>query len=82
MMNVNCEYIIREDIGFIIEADGINKLELSESTGISRSTLDSIVKKGVTTNEVCKKLYSYIYKKKYRLSTRKQDQLFQSKVFA
>ncbi len=72
-MNVNCKYRIREDIGFIIEADGINKLELSESTGISRSTLDLIAKKGVASNEVCEKLYSYIYRKKYRLNSVKEE---------
>jgi len=72
-MNVDCEYKIREDIGFIIDAERINKLELSESTGISRSTLDSIEKKGTTTNEVCEKLYSYIYEKNYRLNSVKEE---------
>ena len=72
-MNVDCEYKIREDIGFIIDAESINKLELSESTGISRSTLDSIEKKGTTTNEVCEKLYSYIYEKNYRLNSVKEE---------
>ena len=60
-MTVDCEYKIRDDIGFILEAEGINKLELSEATGLSRTTLDSIEKKGTATNEVCEKLYSYIY---------------------
>ena len=72
-MIINCEYKIREDIGFIMEAEGINKLELSESTGISRSTLDSIEKKGAAANEVCEKLYSYIYEKKYRLNSVKEE---------
>ena len=30
MITVNCEYRIKEDIGFIIEAEKINTLELSE----------------------------------------------------
>ncbi len=72
-MIIKCEYKIREDIGFIIEADGINKLELSESTGISRATLDSIEKKGVATNEVCEKLYSYIYERNYRINPVKEE---------
>ena len=72
-MIVDLEYKIREDIGFFIEAEGINKLELSESTGISRSTLDSIKKKGVATNEVCEKLYSYIYTKNYQLNSVKEE---------
>ena len=72
-MKIDREYRIREDVGFIIEAERINKLELSESTGISRSTLDSIEKKGSTTNEVCEKLYSYIYEKNYRLNSVKEE---------
>ncbi len=72
-MNVNCEYKIREDIGFIMEADGINKLELSKSTGISRATLDSIKKSGLASKEVCEKLYSYIYQKNYRINTVKEE---------
>ena len=72
-MKVDCEYKIREDIGFILEAEGINKLELSAATGISRTTLDSIEKKGVATNEVCEKLYSYVYEQGYRLNSVKEE---------
>ena len=72
-MKIDCEYRIREDVGFIIEAEGINKLELSEATGISRTTLDSIEKKGFTTNEVYEKLYSYIYEHNYRLNSVKEE---------
>ncbi len=72
-MNINCEYKINEDIGFIIEAEGINKLELSENTKISRATLNTIEETGVATNEVCEKLYSYIYKKNYRLNSVKEE---------
>ena len=72
-MKVDCEYKIREDIGFILEAEGINKLELSAATGISRTTLDSIEKRGVATNEVCEKLYSYVYEQGYRLNSVKEE---------
>ncbi|MBR4235397.1 MAG: DUF3990 domain-containing protein [Clostridia bacterium] len=72
-MTVDCEYKIRDDIGFILEAEGINKLELSEATGLSRTTLDSIEKKGTATNEVCEKLYSYIYEQDYRLNSVKEE---------
>ena len=72
-MKVDCEYKIREDMGFIMEAEGINKLELSEATGISRTTLNSIEKKGGAANEVCEKLYSYIYKQNYRLNSVKEE---------
>ena len=72
-MKINCEYRIRDDIGFILEAEGINKLELSEATGISRSTLEAIEKKGIATHEVCEKLYSYIYEQNYRLNSVKEE---------
>ena len=72
-MIINCDYRIKEDIGFILEAEGINKLELSESTGISRTTLESIAQNGIATNEVCEKLYSYIYKRGYRLNSVKEE---------
>jgi hypothetical protein len=74
-MIINYEYNIREDIGFILEAERINKLELSEATGISRSTLDSIEKKGIAGNEVCEKLYSYVYERNYRLNSVKEELL-------
>ena len=73
MMNINCEYRIKEDIGFILEAEKINKLELSEATKISRTTLDAIEKRGTATDEVCEKLYSYIYEHKYRLNSVKEE---------
>ncbi|MCR4897000.1 MAG: DUF3990 domain-containing protein [Lachnospiraceae bacterium] len=72
-MKIDCEYRVKEDIGFIIEAEGINKLELSESTGISRATLDAIEKKGTASKAVCEKLYSYIYDQNYRLNSVKEE---------
>lgn len=72
-MNIDCEYRVKEDMEFIMEAEGLNKLELSESTGISRSTIDSIGKKGTATDEVCEKLYSYIYRENYRLNSVKEE---------
>ncbi len=72
-MKINCNYKIKEDIGFFLEAEKINKLELSELTGISRTTIDSIEKKGTAADEVCEKLYSYIYEKNYRLNSVKEE---------
>ena len=73
MITVNCEYRIKEDIGFIIEAEKINTLELSESTRISRTTLKAIEKRGSAADEVCEKLYSYIYKHNYRINSVKEE---------
>ena len=73
MISVNCEYKIKEDIGFILEAEKINKLDLSVATKISRTTIDSIEKKGYTTEEVCEKLYAYIYDNNYRINSVKEE---------
>lgn len=73
MIRVNCEYRIKEDIGFITEAERINILELSEATRISRTTLNAIEKRGSATDEVCEKLYSYIYKRNYRINSVKEE---------
>ena len=59
-MKINCEYRIKDDIGFFLEAEGITKLELSEATGISRMTIDLIEKRGMASDEVCEKFYSYL----------------------
>ena len=72
-MKVNCKYKVREDIGFLIEAEKINVLELSEATGISRTTLNAIEKRGSAADEVCEKLYAYIYKRKYRINSVKEE---------
>ena len=73
MIKVNCEYKIKEDIGFIIEAEKINALELSKATMISRTTLNTIDKRGSATDEVCEKFYAYIYKHNYRINSVKEE---------
>ena len=73
MITVNCEYKIKEDIGFIIEAEKINTLELSDATRISRTTLTAIEKRGSAADEVCEKLYAYIYKRNYRINSVKEE---------
>ena len=72
-MKINCEYRIKDDIGFFLEAEGITKLELSEATGISRMTIDLIEKRGMASDEVCEKFYSYLYKNNYRLNAVKEE---------
>ena len=47
MIKVNCDYNIKEDIGFILETEKINCIDLSERTKISRTTLDGIQKKAM-----------------------------------
>jgi len=73
VININCEYKIKEDIDFIIESEKINKIELSKKTGISRVTLDGISKNKKTTDSVCEKFYSYVYESNYRINTVKEE---------
>ncbi len=73
MINIDCEYKIKEDIDFIIETEIINKIELSKKTGISRVTLDGILKNGTTTDNVCEKFYSYAYECNYRINAVKEE---------
>lgn len=72
-MNVYCEYKINEDIAFILETEKMNRAKLSEKTGISRTTLDEIAKKGRATDRVCEKFYSFVYENKYRMNTVKEE---------
>lgn len=73
MINIDCEYKIKEDIEFIIDTEKINKNDLSKKTGISRVTLDGISKSGMTTDSVYEKFYSYIYDSKYRINSVKEE---------
>lgn len=72
-MKINLEYNIKKDIEFIKEAEKIDDDELAKSTTVSRTTLEEINKKGVCNLNVCEKIYSYIYNKKYRLNSVKEE---------
>ena len=72
MIKVECDYNIREDIGFILEAEKINNTELSERTKVSRTTLDAIEKQGKARDDVCEKIYAYAYESKYRINSVKE----------
>lgn len=73
MIKVDCDYNIREDIRFILEAEKINNTELCERTKVSRTTLDLIEKQGRARDDVCEKIYSYAYKNKYRINSVKEE---------
>ena len=73
MLKVNCEYSIKEDIGFILESERMNSSELAEKTKISRTTIDEILKKDKTTDSVCEKFYSYVYENRYRINSVKEE---------
>ena len=73
MIKVDCDYNIKEDIGFILETEKINSIELSERTKVSRTTLDAIEKKGKARDDVYEKFYSYAYANKYRINSVKEE---------
>ena len=73
MIKVDCEYQLKDVIGFIIEASGLNSLELSEKTKVSRTTLAEISRTGKAGDEVCEKIYSYAYKSRYRINIVKEE---------
>lgn len=73
MIDIDCEYKLKEDIEFIIETEKINKIELSKKTGISRVTLDGVSKNGTITDSVCEKFYSYVYESNYRINAVKEE---------
>lgn len=73
MLRVDCDYNIKDDIGFILEAEKINNIELSERTKVSRTTLDGIEKKGKAREDVCEKIYAYAYENKYRINSVKEE---------
>jgi len=73
MIKIDCEYTIKDDIGFLLESEKINTLELSERTKVSRTTLDTITKTGKARDEVCEKIYGYAYENKYRINSVKEE---------
>lgn len=84
MIEVNCDYNITSDIGFIMEAEHINNIEFARRTKISRTTLDEIMKRGSARSDVYEKIYSYAYERKYRMNSVKEElvkEKYQSVLF-
>lgn len=75
MAEVKCEYRIKEDMEFLLEAEKITGEELAERTGISRTTIIEIMKSGKTTGAVNEKFYSYAYESGYRMNSVKEELL-------
>lgn len=73
MIMVGCTYRLKEDLGFILEAERINCLELAERTKISRTTITEIEKGKNSTDSVCEKLYAYAYRRNYRINSVKEE---------
>ena len=73
MINIGCEYNIKEDINFILETERINSADLSERTKVIKNHVRRNTKKGQSSDDVCEKIYSYAYENKYRINSVKEE---------
>ena len=73
MIQVKCDYTIAKDIGFFMEAEKINNVDLAENVKISRTTLNALLNGKNISEDVCEKIYSYIYENNYRLNSVKEE---------
>lgn len=73
MIRVNTDYNIVQDVSFFMEAEKIGSFELAKKTKISRTTIDKVLNNGKVEKEIYEKLYSYIYEKKYRINSVKEE---------
>ena len=58
MICVNCDYRLKADIEFLLEAENINMLEFLKRTRVSRTTLDEIMKKTMLEEMYAKRYIS------------------------
>lgn len=78
MIKINCNYNLKHDIEFVLESANITICELSEATGISHTTLESVINNNTATNDVYEKFYSYVYNNNYRINKGKEEILKES----
>ncbi|MCR5092294.1 MAG: DUF3990 domain-containing protein [Bacilli bacterium] len=65
--------MIKKDVEFIKDVEKIDEDQFAKATTVSRNSLKEINEKGVCSLDVCEKIYSYIYRKKYRLNSVKEE---------
>ncbi len=75
MIELNIDYDIASDIEFLMEAERINSTEFAREAGISRTTLDEVMKRRSARNDVYEKIYSFAYERKYRMNAVKEELL-------
>ena len=74
-IDIGCEYNIKNDISFMMEAEKINDEQFAEKTGISRVTLNNIKNNINVSPDTLDKIYSYFYANNYRLNSVKEELL-------
>lgn len=72
----NLNFAISKDLGFVLEAERKSVEELCREIGISRTTYYKISSgSSPAENKTAERIYSYIYRKGYRLNSVKEDLL-------
>ncbi|MGN1276748.1 MAG: DUF3990 domain-containing protein [Floccifex sp.] len=73
MIKVDCNYRLKNDIQFLLDTENWDESECCQKLKISRSTIKEILEKDQASEDVCEKIYSYLYKQKYRLNSVKEE---------
>lgn len=73
MIKVNCDYKIKEDIDFALDALKEKAIDLTAATGISREVIESIEKGDKPSSEIYEKLYSFLYRNNFRINKVKEE---------
>lgn len=75
MKRIICNCTISKDIRSFMEAEDIGSADLAKKAKVSRTTIEQLLNGGVVRDEVCDKLYSYFYKRNYRMNLVKEELL-------
>ena len=78
MIEINLDYKINEDLNLLEDLEKVSDLELSALLYVSRVSINEIGKTKKEDYELLDKIYSYIYKKGYRLNKTKTEFLLES----
>ena len=69
------QYNLKEDIEFFSESTDSNVEEFAKEIEISKTTIYEIMSNNMANEYIVEKIYSYIYKRKYRLNAVKEEML-------
>ena len=75
---MNIAYAISYDIESFLAASGLTLSELAEGACISRPTLDAIIRKNEASPSMLERVYSYVYRKGFRLNRAKCELMQES----
>lgn len=73
MLKINLNYNIKNDLEFLLESKQISIIDLASKLNISRATIDEILKYNRCGDDICEKIYSFMYQNNYRLNITKEE---------